>query len=152
MIDSEYIKRVIVISPNISTQDELGRTASRHFRKDFSLFPGEVAIQKFYSVGESYDRRAEIGRGGEVIVFYDSRNANSGFLKVLTNAVSSNCDKIGIPYIEFRKPNMKPEELVWIYQGREIFQDSWAGPVSPLRDMVHSRLSNKSLFEILKKR
>jgi hypothetical protein len=131
------VKRVLIFSPNLGIQNELGNLVLQYFSSDFRLFHPEVQIQKFRDIHESYNLKSQIGLGGEVLVIFDIVSLESHVLKkerenlrVLLKAEKRCCEDKKIPYLDY-------------YKNQILRKDT----LDDLRRQFYPRLEARDLFE-----
>ncbi len=104
---NEYVKRIIIISPDSATQDYLENTSWRHFADEIVASKKRVIVQKYENINLSYQVRAEVGQGGEILVILDRalfpylHGLRNDLARGLIDAFRHNCTKLKIPYAEY---------------------------------------------------
>lgn len=113
-------KRILIFAPELETQRGIEDRILENLSNLFERYGEEITIQKFASIGESLDKGARIGVGGEILVIFDKylqiRDKRRNYLlsppskeeKIYLDSlemvvtVSQNiCSQEGIPYITY---------------------------------------------------
>ncbi len=145
----QRLKRIVIISPYPSTQENLENLSRKYFGQDFKLFNRDVRYHKFGSIGESYTNHSQIGLGGEILVVYDksllppenhrpdSKIREYDLLKHLTALITESkrlCDSKGIPYFDYKGQIERKEERGLIAE------------FDRLRERMYSCLQSETFF------
>jgi hypothetical protein len=122
-------KRLIIFSPELHTQEWIRSRVLDNLQDIFKVYPGEIQVQEFYSIGESIDKGSKIGRGDELFVVFDNyllprdKRRNYFFnpmtsnehlqfraLRALEDITKKICDEdLGrVPYITYNGEMQKP--------------------------------------------
>jgi len=100
------LKRIVIFSPYLTTQENLEGFLRGYFGRDFLLYNREVEYHKFYDIQESHSKNLKIGLGGEICAIFDHRLiplGKAGWLEALLEGSKKICDDEKIPYIVYQE-------------------------------------------------
>ena len=70
-------KRIIIFAPEVKEQEKIGARILENLGDIIRRYSDGVAVKKFSNIGESFDKREEIGIGGEILVVFRSEEHTS---------------------------------------------------------------------------
>lgn len=125
-------KRIIIFAPEVKEQEKIGARILENLGDIIRRYSDGVAVKKFSNIGESFDKREEIGIGGEILVVFDRRvlsfyhrrnilqypltkgeKLRLDCLKATLKSSQNLCDERKIPYIIYEGEIEKGEEIIF---------------------------------------
>lgn len=106
----EEVKRVVIISPEKNIQKGLEVITQGYLKRSFVGYAHEAEIQMFGSINESYQNKAQVGRGGEVLVIIDEASflpaykphSSLKYTRMLIDSLKHFCSERKIPYLAYK--------------------------------------------------
>ncbi len=113
-------KRIVIFAPETKDQEGIGVRVLENLSEVLSMYPGEINVQKFSSIGQSLEKGDRIGSGNEILVVfdrylqlrdkrrYDPFNPSSPAERLYNRSLEAEviilqniCNQEGIPYITY---------------------------------------------------